>query len=71
MAIVNLSDLVSAVIHDDNFEQDMFTHDVEHVIGIAMKKIGLAAMTAPLRIDLGNGYLLSVKVQFIKSKLID
>lgn len=55
MISVTLEELRYAVLHDDRFNGDMFASDIDHVLEIAMMKIGFTALQSPVRIDIGNG----------------
>lgn len=73
MINVTLDDLCRAVLHSDQYNIDMPSYNIDHVLGIALMKIGLAAMQSPIRIDLGNGRALIVslegELEFLKYKL--
>ncbi len=55
MINVTLEELRYAVLHDDRFNGDIFASDIDHILEIAMMKIGFTALQSPIRIALGNG----------------
>lgn len=63
MINVTLEELRYAVLHDDRFNCDIFAHDIDHVLEIALMKIGFISMQSPIRIDLENGEALNISLE--------
>ena len=59
---VTLEELRYSVLHSDDFNDDLFVSDIDHVLGIAMRKIGFTALEGPLQMDLENGFFLEISV---------
>lgn len=63
MINATLDDLRYAVLHSDQYNSDVPSYNIDHVLGIALMKIGLAAMRSPVRIDLRNGRALIISLE--------
>jgi hypothetical protein len=58
-----MMDLMYAVTHDDKFDNVMMSSDVLQVLEIAMLKLGLSSLGAPVRLELSNGEALCISVE--------
>jgi hypothetical protein len=64
MKPATLTDLMYAVTHDDEFDGVLLSSDVLHLLKIALiKKLGLTALSAPARVDLGNGHIMNITIE--------
>lgn len=64
MKPVTLTDLMYAVTYDDEFDGVLLSSDVLRLLEIALiKKLGLTALCAPARVDLGNGHIMNITIE--------
>jgi hypothetical protein len=58
-------DHVSRAVRSSDFvmESQGYQPSIEETIEIAVKKIGIAAMAAPVRLDIGNGSFLVIELE--------
>lgn len=58
MQTATLDHLKAAVRHRDDAPGHMLMHDIDQVVGVCAKTLGLQALGRGLAVDLGNGYVL-------------
>jgi len=66
MIDVTLEELRYSVLHDDQFNGDLFVSDIDHILEIAMRKIGFTSLQSPVRLNLENGFFLNISIEEVQ-----